>query len=595
MRWDAIVLGGGLYGCKVALALRAAGVKKVMLVEPGHLGSGATTVNQNRVHGGYHYPRSIQTADSAQKNYNRFLIDHATVIEANDQHIYGIGEGSFTTPTEFEAAMKRVGAPLTECRRPDWCTNRVLATYVVEEVVFNIRKMRLLLKTQLQQAGITRMYNYGRIIYADDRSVVVALTPELLSKKAEFVEADYVFNCTYGHIDEVGARVKTPLQKEWCEVALVMAPKKIQKMDITIMDGPFWSLMKYPSEVCHALTHVTHTVHDRWFPPKDQAPELLRGSNFDNMIDDASRYVPIMQDCRRCGSLWTTRVVLADNEPDDGRPILWEHDERSPRLISILGSKFNSVYDAMGMIEKGEWRQPGHKLNVRREGRRALVGYTGFVGKNLDAPGRFTDRYNRANLDELGGRYRQLVLAVPSGTKWRVNYSDEGAEQDMADIVALRAAIQRCEADEVLMVSTIDVTEDPGLYGRLRAEWEKTVRDWFPYVKVLRLPGLYGPGLKKNAVWDVMNGYAAPYHPDSTFQWFDVRDTWDEFKKVSSGEMREILPEPVTVGLLYGLKGSPIPHECLFYGKAHYHRGPYTIHRNQVIAGLQAFLGGTDV
>jgi glycine/D-amino acid oxidase-like deaminating enzyme len=56
---DAIVIGGGFYGCEIALELVRLGFEKVVLVErePGLLRR-ASFVNQARIHNGYHYPRA---------------------------------------------------------------------------------------------------------------------------------------------------------------------------------------------------------------------------------------------------------------------------------------------------------------------------------------------------------------------------------------------------------------------------------------------------------------------------------------------------------------------------------------------------------
>jgi hypothetical protein len=47
--------------------------------------------------------------------------------------------------------------------------------------------------------------------------------------------------------------------------------------------------------------------------------------------------------------------VLAGNEDDDGRPILFEKSVRSPRVISILGAKIDNIYDVLELIEREAW------------------------------------------------------------------------------------------------------------------------------------------------------------------------------------------------------------------------------------------------
>ena len=81
MQLDSIVIGGGFYGARLALALRAEGESVLLLErEPTLLGR-ASLVNQARVHNGYHYPRSILTSVRSRQNYDRFREEYAESIE----------------------------------------------------------------------------------------------------------------------------------------------------------------------------------------------------------------------------------------------------------------------------------------------------------------------------------------------------------------------------------------------------------------------------------------------------------------------------------------------------------------------------------
>jgi hypothetical protein len=112
--------------------------------------------------------------------------------------------------------------------------------------------------------------------------------------------------------------------------------------------------MKFPSSDCHALTHVTYTVHESWLANEPE-PEHRDETNFKKMREDVVRYAPELAKMEYITSSFTTRVVLAENEVDDGRPVLWEYSSCSPRVISIMGSKFSAIYDIEDMLREGEW------------------------------------------------------------------------------------------------------------------------------------------------------------------------------------------------------------------------------------------------
>ena len=65
VRFDHIIIGGGFYGCCLALFLRSISRKVLLIEAEDQLLSRASRVNQARVHTGFHYPRSAATASAS--------------------------------------------------------------------------------------------------------------------------------------------------------------------------------------------------------------------------------------------------------------------------------------------------------------------------------------------------------------------------------------------------------------------------------------------------------------------------------------------------------------------------------------------------
>jgi nucleoside-diphosphate-sugar epimerase len=171
--------------------------------------------------------------------------------------------------------------------------------------------------------------------------------------------------------------------------------------------------------------------------------------------------------------------------------------------------------------------------------RRALVGWTGFVGGSLDARIAPVARFRSTDVDQLpAADVDEVVCAGAPAEKWRANAEPEA---DRAGIRRLVDALDGSRAGSCVLVSTVDVfadsrgvdettpadTAQEQAYGRHRAELEEFVRRRFDDVLVVRLPGMYGPGLKKNLVYDLIHQPGARFaHQDSSFQFYDVRDLW---------------------------------------------------------------------
>lgn len=172
----------------------------------------------------------------------------------------------------------------------------------------------------------------------------------------------------------------------------------------------------------------------------------------------------------------------------------------------------------------------------------ALIGYTGFVGSNLLRQRSFDARFNSANIDEIAGRsFDLIVCAGARAEKWRANTEPE---RDLDNIECLIRALSQANARRLVLVSTVDVFKKPngvdeesrvsttGLhaYGRHRRLLEEVLASRFDAC-VVRLPGLYGSGLKKNAIFDLLHDHET-HKIDSrgVFQFYGVDRLWRDIE-----------------------------------------------------------------
>lgn len=166
----------------------------------------------------------------------------------------------------------------------------------------------------------------------------------------------------------------------------------------------------------------------------------------------------------------------------------------------------------------------------------ALIGYTGFVGSTLDWALSPSHRYRSTNIEEMKGEsFDHVICAGVQAMKWWANLHPE---EDMAGIQKLLSVLAEVKAERFTLISSIDVYPAPRgvdenspidkvghhAYGLNRLYVEEWVRENFPRVAVLRLPGLFGPGLKKNVIFDMMHdNNLDKVHPDGVFQYYDTR------------------------------------------------------------------------
>jgi nucleoside-diphosphate-sugar epimerase len=174
----------------------------------------------------------------------------------------------------------------------------------------------------------------------------------------------------------------------------------------------------------------------------------------------------------------------------------------------------------------------------------ALIGHTGFVGGNLLRQFPFTDLYNSANIEAIAGRtYDLLVCAGAPGVKWKAN---KEPARDWASLTRLMNCLAQVQAEHLVLISTVDVypvpvavDEDSPIdaqanspYGRHRLQLERFVQQRFA-TTVLRLPGLFGHGLKKNVIYDFLHHNALDaICPASVYQFYHLEQLWQDIARV---------------------------------------------------------------
>jgi glycine/D-amino acid oxidase-like deaminating enzyme len=349
---DAIVVGGGFYGCHIALGLAELGFERIRLIErePGIMRR-ASYVNQARVHNGYHYPRSLPTGISSRRNFARFVEDHAFAVLPDVEMIYGIAHSSRVTGSQFDRYCHEIGAPCREDKRAlhDLFDPALIETcFSVREIAFDASALAQDLRTRLNAAGVDCRFGVsGRVSRWDDQWVLVETTDEP-------IRARYVFNCTYAYLDDLGVRVRNRIKKELAEIALIHPPREMTGRAVTVMDGPFFSSMPFPALSCYSLTHVRYTPHQSWTDPGVASLEFS-GSRAEAMMRDTVRYMPCMRASTYQGSLYELKAILVKSEESDSRPIVFEQSEDTDRVFSVLGSKIDNIYDVLAYLKQKQW------------------------------------------------------------------------------------------------------------------------------------------------------------------------------------------------------------------------------------------------
>lgn len=189
-----------------------------------------------------------------------------------------------------------------------------------------------------------------------------------------------------------------------------------------------------------------------------------------------------------------------------------------------------------------------------------LIGYTGFVGSNLTRLASFDACYNSQTIAEIRGtEFDLLICAAPQAKKW---WANQHPEEDKALVQQLIDCLKQTQAKRFVLISSIDVfpritdadesfdctSQKNHPYGQNRLFLEQFVADHFPSAHIIRLPGLFGLGLKKNVIFDLLNAnQLEKIHPDSQFQWYRLSRLWADIQVILENDVRLMVmaTEPV--------------------------------------------------
>lgn len=367
---DKIIIGAGLYGLYAALHCAGTGQRIVVLEMDDAPFSRATYINQARVHMGYHYPRSLATACKSAGYFRRFVEDYSFCIHSRFQQIYATSRNfSWTDAKEFVKFCRDAGIPCEALPAERYFKEGSCdGAFLTEEYTYDAHILRDFFLEELgKQKNVELLCGreITRIVETADRYEIHALH----QGKEERHEAPFVLNATYASVNQVLGLVESavpfeafPIKYELCEIILCRVGDRLRDIGLTVMDGPFFSIMPFGKTGYHSLTSVTFTPHKTSYETVPRFPCMegtgcgnwLRNCNtcenrpksaWEYMSALAGKYVREEYQFTYERSLFSMKPILKASEIDDSRPTVIRYATRRPTFLSVLSGKINTVYD----------------------------------------------------------------------------------------------------------------------------------------------------------------------------------------------------------------------------------------------------------
>ena len=347
-----VVIGCGIFGAEVALQAAQAGFEVTVYETRDEILAGASSNNQNRLHLGFHYPRDLETGRQSIRGFQRFVERYPECIRDGFPNGYFIADkGSFTTPKDYIDFCERLGMPYTPIVAGDFPVEvRGAGTGILcNEVVYDCGVLRDLVVQRLAHSGVKVVTGNGvRSLSA------VADVFRIGLQDGSSVHAEAVVNCCYADINRLTEQLGYPISEREYEYTVVPIIRlDIPKVGITVMDGPFMTILPYGKSDDFLLYAVDNTVVARsveqlldsaWLDRLTSPfAGMDRESFFRQMVDTCAKFVPALGKAEMVGCLQGPRMVLARNEVTDARP----------SLINSYGDRYHTVFS--GKIDHCVW------------------------------------------------------------------------------------------------------------------------------------------------------------------------------------------------------------------------------------------------
>ncbi len=253
-----IIVGAGWYGLHTYLLLKESrnNYNITILEQDKIFFNNSSNFNQNRLHLGYHYPRSFKTRQLCVKGYYQFITRYRELVDFIDYNYYLISDKSFIDYGTYISIFNGINYQHNFIKNDEFkkIDGDIINT---KEKIINSTKVKNYFKKKINFDDVKLNYKVSEVKRINDKILV---NNEL--------ECDLFIDCTYNQLN-------LSKKKYIYELTISLVYERINFEDkfesLTIMDGNFFSL--FPREISkkmYTLTHVKYTP-------------LIKSSNFEEV------------------------------------------------------------------------------------------------------------------------------------------------------------------------------------------------------------------------------------------------------------------------------------------------------------------------
>ena len=277
--------------------------------------------------------RKIQEKHTGKLSNAYFISSSGSKISFKTYKRFCLKAGLDTSPVDYEKFEETVinteGGLLTS------------------EVIYDSSIIKSEILTELQEKGIdVSCDNTAKNIERTDYGYLIEANKCTIKARA-------VINCTYTNLNTFNRMLDLPAKKFKFDLTLIPIIKWRDgkpPLGITIMDGPFFTILPFGKSGNYLLYHVKHSVSNsmvgemypnEWNYLDQVISDYEAYQSFKKIISESCHWLPSIKDAEYLGCLRSIRMVLANQDDNDQRPSLIEKLETTPPFYSIFSGKID--------------------------------------------------------------------------------------------------------------------------------------------------------------------------------------------------------------------------------------------------------------
>jgi len=329
-----LIIGSGWYGCHAASLIKDKGYEFNLVDKTNQIFVASSSKNQNRLHIGFHYPRSENTRKESVEGYKKFIKKYPKLSFEIKDNIYCISKDSVLDYPTYCKIM---------CNEKKYFEKIDDLSNLQRKLDINIDLIDGAIKTKERLINPEKVKNhFDKLLKGSLIKINTAHDVEKITKNY-----DYVLDCTFGQRENFN---DFKYELSIC----LMYKAKIKNYALTVMDGPFFSIFPYDlKENLYTLTHVNYTPvcvsddinHINKVKNSFRQKHLARIIR--NMEKETSCYIPNFNQIFSYNGYYLSTKTKT-SQKSDNRSLFWNIDDKK---ISFAGGKITGIFSMEEVIK----------------------------------------------------------------------------------------------------------------------------------------------------------------------------------------------------------------------------------------------------